>query len=149
MHTLGDTTRRQVKREESWGIAIGFPISGSNVIADFTANMMVKLNNDGTVSPVAATTDLPLGRLTSTFQDTDAGCVRVEVPFTAHMYAKANGTLDEGQLAACSGFDATNGIPIYKAAASGDWASAIVLVGGATTTINNEVGILRVPIKVA
>ena len=145
INTLGGTTKRIVYREEDGVIAIGFPISGSNVIGDFDANMMVKLNDDGSVSPVAASTDIPFGRLTSTFQNTDRGNVRVITPFESHIRCKANGTLDEGDLLACTGFDATERVPIFKAAVAGDYISAICLKGGATGNVDCEIGILRNP----
>jgi hypothetical protein len=148
METLGTVNKRVIPREESYNIVIGFPINSAKIATDYAPNMLVKMANDGSVLPITATTDQYFGRVTSNWQPTDKGVVRIAIPCEAHMFCTANGTLDEGQLVACSGWDATNLRPIFKAAVSGDWAAGIVFIGGATTT-ECQVGILRTPIKVA
>lgn len=136
--TIGSDTTRNIEREESYVIVIGFPYSGT-----LYANQLVKLGTDGVVVAVAASTDRVLGRIVSAWTGTDA-TVRVAVPFEAHVHGLSNGTVDESNLLACTGFDTASKRPIFKVAAAGDCVSAIALTG-ATTGLDINVGILRQP----
>lgn len=143
--TLGSTTTRVMEKELSYPIAQGFPMASGQT---YYPNQMVRLLNDGTVTPVTASTQAVLGRVCSSSEANDTGNVRVVTPFESILHAKANGTVDEGDRLACTGFDSTTGRPIFKTAASGDYVSAIALTGGATTT-DVTVGILLQPLQVA
>ena len=58
MNTLGGKTQRTIKKEESYSINEGFVCTEKA-----SAGTMVKLNSDGTVSPVASVDDVPFGTL--------------------------------------------------------------------------------------
>jgi len=137
--TLGTATDRKVYEEESYVLSIGFtPATGQT----FYQNMMVKLVNDGTVTPATAVTDRVLGRVVSNYQITDP-TVRVAVPFESVIRVYSDAGIDEGTELSYSGWDATSGLPKYKTATTGDWVSAIALDAAEDTTTAGYVGVLR------
>ncbi|MCB9047609.1 MAG: hypothetical protein H6550_15860 [Chitinophagales bacterium] len=140
---LGNGVTRKEIRENSYAICIGFPYTSGT----FAKNMMVKLNSNGTVSPVAAVTDRPLGRVSSDWDGNNEDHVRVIVPFIAEHTAYADGDIDENEFLSCSGYDTTSGLPKYKVATVGDWVSAVCKSGASDTTTTGRVGILYQPFQ--
>lgn len=93
----------------------------------------VKLNSDGTVTPVAAHTDKVLGIVTSGCNAAN-GRVTVQLKFSAVVRGKADGTVAVGAIVDASGYDATAQLTKYKATQASGNTFGIALVGGADTT---------------
>lgn len=141
---IGSQAHNLMILEESYAFSMGFPTASTTL----KAGQLVKLNADGSVSPIAATTDVVLGVVASAWQKVDNGTVRVVVPFsTVFDGAIADGVLAAADQVACSGVDA-NGLPKFKKAVAGDIVSGIVLIGAASGG-GARVGLLRVPSLVA
>lgn len=138
-NTVGGTTKRKMEMQESYMLVIGFP----TVSTTLKEGQHVKLANDGTVSAVSATTDKSIGFVVSAYTGNDAGSVKVATPFVAVVRGQANGTLDEGDEVATSGYDGTNDVAIYKKAVAGDYIVGVVLTGGSTGTVDNRIGLYR------
>lgn len=138
--SLGTKQIRKTVHEESYVISIGFPFTGSG--SDYYQNMQVKLDTDGNVSPVTAVTDRVFGRVVSAWQGTDTS-IRVAVPFESVIRVYSDAGINESQELSCSGHDATSGLPKFKVSTTGDWVSAICLVGAANTETGGYVGLLR------
>jgi len=144
MRTISNEPKVLMEIEESYALVIGFPTAETT----FKAGQMCKLNNDGTVGHITASTQRPLGVIASAWTKTDKGNVRVFTPFVViYSNAIADGIIDEGDLLANSGVD-TAGLPKFKKGVTGDFISGVALKGGATTT-SIQVGVLRVPSLVA
>lgn len=138
--TLAQTGANKLSISESYSINLTHTCS-----ALVKEGARVKLNNDGTVSPIAARTEMPYGVVVAA-NKIAGGKVTVQTDFSAVTLGKASGTLAIGDLVCAAGYDGTLHLTTYQAgvAASGHYASAIVLVGAA----NNgtcKVGVLRAP----
>lgn len=144
MRTMSNEPKVLVEIEESYAIVLGFPTASTTL----KKGQSVKLGTDGQVSAVAASTDLPLGIVSSAYQGNDKGNVRVYTPFVALLTnAISDGVTATGAELAATGVDA-NGLPKYKAAAAGDWVSGLAVKGGSVDA-SISVGVLRVPYKKA
>lgn len=139
MYTDSNSSKAIFTHECGDAIVKGFPC-GNVTLA---VGAVVKLKNDGSVEPVTAVTDVPLGLVASGYKTTD-DTARVITPFCAIVNAEADGTLDEGDHVASSGFNATSKLGKYKKAVATNWVCGVVLKGGATTT-EVVIGFLETP----
>lgn len=127
MDTLGGTTKRVCRKEESWAINEGF--SAKVPMPSFT---VVKLDtNTGEVEPVSAVGDVPFGILS-------VGCkeagqtVTVQTQFNALVRAKASGTVALGDKVSAEAMDTgAEHLMKYKKSASGNIVAGVALTGGA------------------
>lgn len=146
MYTTNSSPERIVSRELSGALVIGFPLYST-----YTAPNQfdqVYLHTDGTVRPVAAVTDEPLGYIVSAYTRTAGDKVRVMTGFTAIMRGECDGTLTPGDKVACSGIDASaaydpNPINKFKTAVSTNYVVGVCLVGGLTTTCEAMIGLYQ------
>lgn len=139
MNTLGEKTITKVTLEESYILAKSFMAKG-----DLTKGQVVKMAADGTIEPIAATTDKPFGTLAVGAKDGDYATVMTD--FKAVLKSKADGDITVGAEVSVSSYDATNKNDNYKVSAAGDFVTGIALTA-ATDTEYVEVGILRSPYK--
>jgi hypothetical protein len=139
LNTLGTVSSTIIIKEESYALTHSFSCA-----TEIDKGVLVKLNTDGTVSPVAAVTDRPLGFVTNgnkNHNPTDK--VTVLVPFSAICNCVASGAVAIGDELAGEAI-ATNGRQKWKKAVSNNIVSAVALEAAA----NNEevlVGVLRTP----
>lgn len=146
MYTTHQSPERIVSRELSYALVIGFP-----VYSTYTAPNQydqVYLHTDGTVRPVAAVTDKPLGYIVSAYERTAGSKVRIMTGFTAIVRGECDGTLTPGDEVACSGIDASGTYDLtpickYKTAVSTNYAIGRCLVGGLTTTCEALIGLYQ------
>lgn len=139
MNTLGGKTQRTIKKEESYSINEGFVCTEKA-----SAGTMVKLNSDGTVSPVASVDDVPFGTLSCGCNAAN-GDVTVHTQFVSVVRGKADGAVAIGDDLAVSGSVTEDGnvLSKYKKAVAGNTMVAVALSGGADTT-DVWVGVKRV-----
>ena len=90
MNTLGGKTSKIISKEESYSINNGFLCTEK-----VSAGTIVKLNSDGTVSPVELPADVPFGILSSGCREAN-GEVTVQTPFNAVVRGKASGSITVG-----------------------------------------------------
>ena len=140
--TLGSGLTVILEHEEKHAIVLGFVCTDETV----KVGQIVKLNTDGSVTGVTATTDKAFGIVGSAYRTTD-DTVRVYTPFVAVTQGEASSAaaIVAASPVACSGFDATTGLAIYKTAASGDTVIGICLVGQSASAVGLMVGIYRMP----
>lgn len=140
MRTIGDEPKIQMEYDENYALSIGFPTASTILFA----GQIVKLNTDGTVSAVAATTDKPFGPIVSAYRGVSKGKVRVLVPYCAILSnAVADGALDAGDYVAASGLTG-GGLPKFKKAVAGDYVVGQA-IKPASSTATAKIGILRTP----
>lgn len=139
MFTDSNSTQNLVPLVDKGIIVKGFPCA-----VQLARGTPVRLLNTGSVAAIAAATDVPLGWIESSSNRGDAGNVRVATNFSAIVIAQADGVLDEGNLVACTGLDATTGLVNYRAAVATNWVIGIAL---SASTDNGQVtiGLLRTP----
>jgi len=139
MNTIGGTTVNLVSHEELYAIAHSFECTAS-----VEKSCIVKMNNDGTVSPVEAVTDKPFGMVTVGCKNADEK-VTVLSPYVAIVKGYADGVIDEGEYVNAKAWEATEGKMEYKVAAAASHAVGQCIIGGADNT-EVTIGILRVPV---
>jgi len=122
--TLGTTTTTGIIKHEDRCVSHSFECD-----AQVNQGALVKLNTDGTVSPVSAVTDKPLGVVIKGNKAADEN-VTVLTPFVAIGNAVADGAVTAADELAGSGQDA-NGKQDFAPAAATHQVSAIALTGGA------------------
>lgn len=137
MYTLGTESKTICKLEESWALNIG-------AVADavMARGQMVKLNADGTVSPIDAVTTKPFGMVTAGNNAANTP-VTIQTEFSAVVRMAADGAVTCGNKLSFSGVQ-TTGEKLTKAkvSVSTNVVSAIALSSGADTE-SIMVGILR------
>lgn len=136
MYTLGNTTRSVVTKEELHLVAHTHVTT-----AEVSKGAPVKLNAAGTVSPIAAATDVVYGIVTVP-GDANAE-VTVNTQFQVIAVGVADGAITTGNLVACSGQDAGDDkLATYAAAATGNYVVGMAL-SDATDTNEFKVGLFR------
>lgn len=113
---------------------------------DLYEGQEVKITADQTVNKRTVGTEFPIGYVK--VGATSGNEVTVVVNASSDLTAKAiGGTLSAGAFVKPNGNISTDGVPEYVATASGDYANAIVLTGGAA---NAEIRLLllNTPVKV-
>jgi len=148
MYTNNQTEERKISRELNYALVIGLPLASGYTAPNDGDH--VKLNTDGTISPVSATTDKAIGHIASAYTKTSGSDVRVHTGWQALTRGECDGTLTPGDEVACSGIDASgtyNTAPInkYKTAGTGDYVVGICLVGGLTTTTAAQIALYQRP----
>lgn len=123
MNTLGDVTAKNV-----------MPLKGLYLLnkcfictALVVVGQPVKLNSNGTISPVAAATDIPLGHVVVGNGNDLENEVTVMTPYRAIILATADGAVTAGVRVSCTGVAAGRGK--YKLAVTTNY-----VVGQALTT---------------
>lgn len=141
MYTLGSETPEAIAPyEELHIIAYGFVCTA---IVGKTA--IVKLNSDGTVSPITAVGDKAFGMVTTGNTEANTKVV-VLTPFMAIVRGLATATVATGAFVSAASWDTTDKLTKYTTTAAGGWATGLVL-SGATLPASDAivVGILRTP----
>jgi len=138
--TIGGFEKAKFNHKQMHIIALSYEC---DVLAE--PGMAVKFNNDGTVTDIAAATDLPIGIVEVGNKAAD-GNVTVRVNFSAVYEAKA------GAEVANIGTPLSAVAPAseeqkYIAATSGDYVSAIALSSAAADGDPLVVGVLQSPYK--
>lgn len=137
MNTLGSTTNTKVTREESYALAIGFTANGALV-----KGQMVKLEAAGTVAPIAAATDHPIGMVTKGGADGEE--VTVLTNFIAILKGTADGAVDLANPVSVSGFNSTDERDNWADSTTSDFVMGIAL-SDALDEAELEVGVIRYP----
>lgn len=142
MDTLGTTTPKVIRKEESWSINDSYPAG-----AAMPKGTIVKLNTtNGKVEPIAAVADLPFGIVSSGAKKVD-DLVTVQTQFNAIVRAKAGAAdLTTGDYLSAKALDSTEGVMEYEASTAGQVSAAIALedaVAGETVWV----GVLRTFVK--
>lgn len=139
-----DTTASQVLTNICYdGLQMSFV--NSDTVA-LTQGQEVKLHTDGTIKKRGAGTDMPLGIVIVAAETTKRATVRTSFQAEVKGIAKG-GTINAGTLVVPNGNKNADGYSEYVAAASGDYACAVVIKGGAVDTFIT-IGILSSFFKV-
>jgi hypothetical protein len=142
MKTLGTTPSTTILIEETYGLNIGFVMSTGTP----QRGMLVKMDTTGTVSPVTAATQRPVGVIVSAYdKNAEANSVRVATPFQQIVRMKFAAAINAGVEVAATGFDTTDNVPTGAAAVTGNIVSGVVLQRLTASAGIVEVGILRTP----
>lgn len=114
METLGTTKKTTIKIEELHAINKSFKTS-----ADVIRGKMVKFNPvTSEVEPIAAVGDVPFGMVTA---GAKAGeFPTIQVPFSAVMYAQADGAITAGDSLSASGVATTDHAESFKKSIAGN-----------------------------
>ena len=126
--TLGSTTAKAIMPKEQYGIITDTRICTVAVEEGET----VKLNSDGTISPVSAATDIPHGIVKVGNKGDADKLVTVQTPFRAIVRGQANAAITCGQRVAAVGTVTSSGgekLTDYKTAVTTNY-----VVGQALTT---------------
>lgn len=127
METLGTTKRTVIKIEELHAINKSFVTS-----ADVVRGKMVKFNPaTGEVEPIAAVADVPFGMVTAGAKAGERPTI--QVPFSAVMYATADGAIVAGDRLSASGLAAGDFAETFKKSVLGNTIVAVALEDAADT----------------
>lgn len=142
MNTLGNTTKAgKITRLNSHCITLSFLAAVALVEGE-----TVKLNTDGTISPVTAVTDLPLGTVTVGNKGDVTNRVTVLTNFKAVARGFADGVVAVGARVAALGSSTINGEKLtdYKTAVTTNYVIGQAIKGGADNTVV-EIGLYYQP----
>lgn len=142
MKTLGTTPSNTILIEETYGLNLGFVMSTGTP----QRGMLVKMDTTGTVSPVTAVSQRPLGMVVSAYdKNAEPDSVRVATPFQQVVRMKFAAAINAGVEVAITGFDTADAVPTGAAAAATNIVTGVVLQRLTAAAGIVEVGILRNP----
>jgi hypothetical protein len=130
------------RHKATYGVFITFTNSSG---ATLNAGQEVILENDLTVDKRSVGTTFPIGVVDVGGVDGDKVTVHTCFARTLKAVAKG-GTINVGTFVKPNGTWNALGLPEYVAVANGDYASAIVIDGGAVDTVI-ELGVFQTPFK--
>lgn len=141
MHTLGFGAQTVISMSDDSNLTMSFATS-----TDLKNGTFVKITGEGTVGPVTAVTDIPLGIVISSSEVKGEKRVVVQTPFQMLVKGQASGAVTVGNNLDAEAFDIATELMKYKAHAAGNFIVGVALSTAATTEAV-AVGVLRVPYK--
>lgn len=140
MNTVGNTPKTKITREESYCLAISFPVKDGETLKK---GNMAKFHTDGSLT-FATSTTRPLGVVTKGSKERDQRAT-VLTQFVAEVTAESDDAILVGALVTVDDAETD----VWKTAASGDYAMGVALNATAAAGAELIVGVLRTPEKLA